>query len=140
MPTSKAREFGHISTLHVMEVGDVPGHNIAVVEQVGLLSDDAGRIATASAKFTIDLINGSGKFQGYELVTYEDGSTWYKFEGTVTAHPDGSGRSEGTSEIIKGTGQWEGIQGSGSWTSRTFPGAVIQYLTDSTSTYTLPSK
>jgi hypothetical protein len=136
MLTSKIRERGHIATLHIIEVGDVPGHNIAVVEQVGILSDDEGRVATTSAKFTADLTNGRGKFQGYHLATYEDGSTtWSKFEGTVTAN-----RSEGTSEIIKGTDQWEGIQGSGSFTGKTFPGAILQYLNDSTSTYTLPSK
>jgi hypothetical protein len=141
MPTHKSRETGHMFNLQIIEVGDVPGHIILVAEQAGVISRDDGVVATSSVKIMADFTNGNGKAQGYAVSTFEDGSTvWVKFQSTVTANPGGGNRNEGTAEIIKGTGQYEGIQGSMSLTGKTFPGAVIQYLSDGIATYTLPSK
>jgi hypothetical protein len=62
----------------------------------------------------MDLIKGEGTHQGYDHVTFPDGSTiTYKFEGknigagrTIT----GSHSSEGSWTDINGTGKFEGIQ------------------------------
>ncbi|MGD0626371.1 MAG: hypothetical protein ABSB32_16830 [Thermodesulfobacteriota bacterium] len=143
--TLKCRETGHMPKVHVIEVGDVSGHILGVGEMAGVQSCDDGSVATNSSKWMTDLTKGSGKSQSYGLATYEDGSTtWSKGINTVTANPDGkTARWEGTFEYIKGTGRFEGIQGSGSWTGKRLlpmPGAGAQYYLDYTITYTLPSK
>jgi hypothetical protein len=142
--TVKYREPGHFPKVHIIEVGDVPGHILLVGESAGVQPCDDGSVATISGKFTTDLTQGSGKSQSYEVATYEDGSTiWTKIQNTITPNPDGkTSRWEGTFEYIKGTGQFEGIKGGATFTGKRLapvPGAGAQYYSDSTSTYTLPS-
>jgi hypothetical protein len=143
--TMKCRETGHIPKIHIIEVADVPGHILLAGETATVLSCDDGSVGTISGKFTADMTKGSGKNQGYGLVTYEDGSTkWYKFQNTVTADPNGKTASwEGTMEYIKGTGRFEGIEGSGSIAGKrliSMPGIGAQFYADFAITYTLPSK
>ena len=143
--TLKCRETGHMPKVHVIEVGDVPGHIVLVGENAGVLSCDDGSIATTSTKWMTDMTKGSGKSLAYELISYEDGSTtWVKSKTTVTAEPERkTGRWEGTFEYVKGTGRFEGIRGSASYTGKRLvstPSAGAQYYVDLTITYTLPSK
>ena len=143
--TMKCREAGQQTKAHVIEVGDVPGHLLAVGEQTGVQSCDDGSIATTSAKWTVDLTKGSGKAQFYWMILYEDGSTiWSKGINTITPNPDGkTAKWEGTFEYIQGTGRFEGIKGDGTFTGRrlaSMPGAGVQYYYENTGTYTLPSK
>jgi hypothetical protein len=110
-----------------------------------VLSCDDGSVATTSNKPIFDYIKGNGKYQSYWVATYEDGSTsWIRLQGTATLDADRKTTWwEGTSEFIKGTGRFEGIQGSGTSTGKRFsalPGAGAQYYIDWTFTYTLPSK
>jgi len=143
--TVKCRDTGHLAKMHLIEVGDVPGHILAVGDLAGVLSCDDGSVATTSMKIMGDYTKGSGKAYSYLLDTYEDGSsTWSKAQFTVTADPYAkTGTWEGTLEFIKGTGRFEGIQGGGSFTGKRFapvPGVDAQYYSDYTMTYTLPSK
>jgi hypothetical protein len=143
--TVKCRDTGQLAKVHIIEVGDVPGHILGVGEGAGVLSCDDGSVATTSVKSMSDYTKGSGKTHLYELATYEDGSTtWTKGEFTVNPNPDGkTARWEGTFEYIKGTGRFEGIQGSGTFTGKRFapvPGMATQHFSDITGTYTLPSK
>jgi hypothetical protein len=143
--TVKCRQTGHFPKMHIIDVGDVPGHILCVGESAGVSSCDDGSVATISGKFTTDLTQGSGISQGYRLSTYEDGSTlWEKYQNIVTPGPDGkTSKYETTSEFIKGTGRFEGIQGSGTSTGKRLapqPGAGTQYLVDTTMIYTLPPK
>ena len=143
--TVKCRLTGHFPKVNTIEVGDVPGHIVAVGETAGVCSCDDGSIATSSAKWMSDMTKGNGKSISYGVLTFEDGSTlWTKEENTVTASPDGkTGRWEATFEYIKGTGRFEGVQGSGSYTGKrlaSMPGVGAQFYVDYTATYTLPSK
>ena len=143
--TVKWRTTGHYPKMHVIEVGDVPGHIVYGGEVAGVVSCDDGSVGTYAAKFIGELDKGSGKSQGYGLTTHEDGSTqWIKFQQTVKPDPDGKTTSwEGTFEYIKGTGRFEGIQGSGTFTFKRLapiPGVGAQFFSDNTGTYTLPSK
>jgi hypothetical protein len=59
--------------------------------------------------------------------------------------PDTSGNlsAKTTTEIIKGTGRFEGIKGTTSSIGKTFPGSkgeAYRYTDDVTFTYTLPPK
>ena len=143
--TMKCRETGHYPKVHLIEVGDVPGHILLIAEVAGVLSCDDGSVATTLHKGMSDFTKGSGKSQLYGVDTYEDGSsTWIKIHLTATADPDGkTTRLEGTFDYIKGTGRFEGIQGGGTFTGKRLapaPGVAAQYCNDSTATYTLPSK
>ena len=60
----KCREAGHIPRVQAIEVGDVPGHIIGVVEGAGVLSCDDGSVATTSWKDLVDYIKGGGPFLG----------------------------------------------------------------------------
>jgi len=143
--TMKCRETGQQGKVNVIEVGDVPGHIVAVGEQTGVLSCDDGSIATTSTKFMTDQTKGSGKAYYYWMVTYEDGSTTCsKGINTLTTNPDGKTvKWEFTGEYIMGTGRFQGIQGSASGAGKRLtptPGPGAQFYYDSTITYTLPSK
>ncbi len=143
--TLKCRTTGYALKANVIEVGDVHGHIVGVGEMAGVQSCDDGSVATTSGKWRTDLAKGNGKSHFYVLVTYEDGSTTcYKGINTVTANPDGkTARWEEEFEYIKGTGRFEGIQGSGSAIGKRLApvvGAGVQFLEDITITYTLPSK
>ncbi len=143
--TLKCRNTGHFPKLHIIEVGDIPGHVVFVGESAGVQSCDDGSVSITSGKFTGDVTKGIGKSHTYGVATFEDGSTiWDKEEVTITVNPDGkTGRWDVTFEYIKGTGRFEGIQGSGTYVGKRFapvPGVGAQFYIESTGTYTLPSK
>src|SRR5688500_17578957 len=58
-----------------VEVGDVPGHVVGLVEFKGLTFFADGEIATHTNPATFDLTNGSGPHQGYVVHHFDDGST-----------------------------------------------------------------
>ncbi len=143
--TMKCRESGQQTKVNFIEVGDVPGHIIAVGEQTGVQSCDDGGVATTLSRWRTDLTKGNGKAYFYWLISYEDGSTiWSKGINNLTPNPDGkTTKWEGTFEYIKGTGRYEGIKGDGTFTGKrlaSMPGAGAQYYYENTGTYTLPSK
>jgi hypothetical protein len=128
----------------ILQVGDVPDHSIGIYDQTGLASFETGEVASFTIKGTFDYIKGSGTFQGYTRLTFEDGSTLdYKQQGTTRPDPMGKGSLlEGTATVIQGTGRWAGIQGGGTTTGRRFVsiGAGAQVYNDLTLTYTLPGR
>jgi hypothetical protein len=69
-----------------------------------------------------DLVHFSGPFQGYSIQTKKGESTFSKVEGklTTTLSSDGTPVTtlEGTFHWIKGTGQYENIQGGGTFKVR----------------------
>jgi hypothetical protein len=105
-----------------------------------------GEVATASLVATGDLIKGAGPFMNYNTIKFADGSTIIiKSQGTIGGTASGAPASGGwTSELIKGTGRFEGIKGT--------LNAKVKYLPlekgeagpkgygEGTITYTLPSK
>ena len=143
--TAKGRSVYHFSKIERIEVGDVPGHMIGVAEHRGLMSHDTGEVATHIGRLTFDYTNGNGPFQGYNLITFEDGSTKiFKAQGKTTAQASGVSTFEATYTYIKGTGQFEGIQGTGSFTGKRIapltPGASAECYFDFTETYSLPAR
>ena len=143
--TAKGRYVYHFFKVERIEVGDVPGHLIGVADGRGLVSSDTGEVATQLTKLLFDYTNGSGPFQAYNLITYEDGSTKIsKVQGRTTAQASGVSTFEGTYTFIKGTGRFEGIQGTGSFTGKRTapltPGGPADCYLDFTETYTLPTR
>jgi hypothetical protein len=142
--TLRWRQVMFYTKTEVLQIGNVPDHIIGIYDQTGLASLETGEVASATLKGTLDYIKGSGTIQGYNVLTFEDGSTMTaKYQGTTRPDPGGKGsRFEATWTFIQGTGRWSGIQGEGTVTGRRIVpfGAGAQVYLDNTGTYTLPPK
>jgi hypothetical protein len=100
-----------------IEVGDVPGHVVGVVQFKGLTFFADGEIATHSNPAAFDLTNGSGPHRGYVVHYFDDGSTSIeRYQGEARLSADGKRTVvEGTFECIGGTGLFEGLKGEGTY-------------------------
>ena len=119
-----------------INVGDVDGHMISLLvsEGVNLSTGNTGFMdgAQVVAITTSDMINFNGSFQGYVKFIKKGDMTFSKFKGKVTAKPSAEGNPvvllEGTIDFLKGTGQFENIQGNSSFKGRYL--ANIIYTTE----------
>jgi hypothetical protein len=133
----KARLINGMTKMETIAVGDEEGHVVGVYERKGVTMYENGEVANEVTRGTFDSAKG---WQGYCLQTFQDGSTmWMRHRGSMR-----KGKVvEATFELIGGTGRYEGIKGSG-----TFTGGYVAYAEDSraygdwhfTGTYTLPKK
>jgi hypothetical protein len=100
-----------------VEVGDVPGHVVGVVEFKGITFFADGEIATHSNPATFDLTNGSGPHQGYIVHYFDDGSTSIeRYQGEAQLSADGKRTIvKGAFQCIGGTGRFEGLKGEGTY-------------------------
>jgi hypothetical protein len=121
-------------------VGDVEDHIVRMDMRGAFYVFENGDVATINHVATGDFIKGVGPFMQYVTIKFEDGSTiMIKSQGTM------GGPSAGwTSEIIKGTGRFEGIKGTQSAKAKYLPlekgEAGRKGYGEGTITYTLPSK
>jgi hypothetical protein len=141
----KGRVVYHFVKVEVMQVGDVPGHIVGIVDASGLIFLDTGEVPNYSGKITFDLINGTGPHQTYVVTTFEDKSTQVTLnKGLTTARRDGTSTFEGTFAYVGGTGRFAGIKGGGSYagkrTAPVTPGGPADAFSDYVGTYTLPSQ
>jgi hypothetical protein len=110
----------------------------------GFFVFENGEVATANQVATLDYIKGAGSFMSYVTINFVDGSTIIiKSQGTVGGYI-AAGSGGWKSEIIKGTGRFEGIKGTQSAKAKYLPlekGEVgPKGYGEGTITYTLPSK
>ncbi|MDZ7779797.1 MAG: hypothetical protein U5R14_07670 [Gemmatimonadota bacterium] len=110
-----------------------------MVQVRGLAFLDDGQVAELSASETLDHVNGEGTYRGYEILTFEDGSTIVsRFEGEDTLSEDGRlAVFEGEFEYIDGSGRFEGIDGEGTHTGRNHMASGVGFYLDFQGTYTL---
>jgi hypothetical protein len=147
--TKEFRIVCQFSKMEIMPVGDVEGHIFYIVEARGLAFVD-GEVAVYVAWGQGEGIKGIGPAYGYAKYIYQDGSTIvFKSQHTVRVAPDGKNSlfEDGKGEITMGTGRFEGIKGSISYTGKRFtaisPGLKEtrgDMIFEGTMTYTLPSK
>jgi len=128
-----------------MEVGDEKGHVLALQRMQGLAYCENGEIAKMRSDNIMDFVPGKGvQAIGYTFFTFEDGSTIVnRFQRSVVPGQSGIGSAKASSELIKGTGRFEGIKGTSSGTGKNFPPnkeEPTRAFTDITITYTLPPK
>lgn len=127
-------------------VGDVDGHTVNLTVRGAFWVFESGEIATINHVATGDTIKGSGPFMQYVTINFADGSTIIiKSQGTVGGIAAGAYTSGGwTSEIIKGTGRFEGIKGTQTGKAKYLPvengEAGPKGHGEGTINYTLPSK
>ncbi|HME45129.1 MAG TPA: hypothetical protein VKF36_18695 [Syntrophorhabdales bacterium] len=127
-------------------IDDVEGHILALAQRGGFYVFENGEIATTKRVSMNDLVNESGSSMSYETIKFVDGSTIVlKGQGSAKGTATGAlGSTETTSEIIKGTGRFEGIKGTQSAKAKALPAdkgeAGSKLYGEGTLAYTLPPK
>lgn len=109
---------------HVMDVGDVPGHQIRIFELHRTYASDDPNCEGLKRKESwtrgySDYVNLNGRAWGYGNVTLDNGDKiFFEFSGTshTVVSEDGKKKSTyvGTSRYIGGTGMYTGVRGM-SW-------------------------
>lgn len=117
------QEVGRYNKMHVIDAGDIPGHQIRISEIQRIYNDksklNVSGIRVLESVFWgySDNVRGVGKAWGYGAWILEDGNrVFIEYSGTIQSTPDGSGGLQGiyhgTSRLTGGTGQLKGIRGT----------------------------
>jgi hypothetical protein len=144
--TMKFKFYTYVTQDENAPIGDVEGHKVTFSIRRGFCVFENGEVATEVAVATGDNIKGSGSSTMYRTITFSEGSTIImRVQITVAGSAEGKHKStQATSEIIKGTGRFEGIKGTGAGLTKFLPaekGEVgAKTIGEGTLTYTLPSK
>jgi hypothetical protein len=127
-------------------IGDEEGHTLIFDLRRGFYVFENGEVATANQVVQNEEIKGGGSVMTYITLTFTDGSTIIiKGHGTVGGIAMRSPASGAfRSEIIKGTGRFEGIKGTESHKNKLIPPekgeSSPKIFGEGTINYTLPSK
>ena len=103
---------------HVIDVGDVPGHQVRVYEIYRSFPSDAPvinglKVKETWTRATSDYTDGNGTSTTYGVMTMENGDKIFT-RGALIAQSAGGGKltATGVSTITGGTGKLAGIQGT----------------------------
>jgi hypothetical protein len=128
-----------------LPVGAQEGHVLGVHVLEGLAFFENGEIAKVKVESLYE--NETGKTAqaiGYDTFTFEDGSTIVaRFQRLAVSDKNGNLSAKASTELVKGTGRFEGVKGTASATGKNFPPGkdeVLKAMNDLTFTYTLPGK
>jgi len=145
--TLKYKFSAYNTQIEFFQVGDMEGHIIRISLARGLAFFENGDVATYTNWATGDFIKGKGPIDGYAILTFEDGSTIVqKFKSIWEPGPRGFSVGKGTGEFTKGTGRYEGIKGSTTFSGKSYTlhskekGTFGDFAMEVTATYTLPQK
>ena len=144
--TMNYRSYSYVLKVEDVPVGDVEGHTVGLVMRNAFYVFESGEVATTNSVATRDLVNGVGSTVQYTTINFTDGSTIIirsqgRGSGTATA---AQASGELTSEILKGTGRFEGIKGTQTAKIRYLPvekgEGAPKGIGEGIITYTLPTK
>jgi hypothetical protein len=125
-----------------LPVGDEDGHVIGMGKGEGEAVLSNGETAKYSNVSTFDPRRGKGgTSEGYTRFIFSDGSgIVFYWTARITVGQDGLSSSEGEGIITKGTGRFEGIEGTSVFSSKVQLSQDSKRITvaDATITYTLP--
>jgi hypothetical protein len=144
--TMNYKLYTYVTKQELVSVGDVEGHTVSLTLRSSFLVFDNGEVATVNAVITSDGVKGSGSFMQYVTMKFPDDSTIIvKSTGTFGTPVGGAYSAAGwKSEIIKGTGRFEGIKGTVTSKAKYLPVEKGEPgpkgIGEGTITYTLPSK
>jgi len=136
--------YTYVTKAESVPIGDVEEHTMGFQTRRSFCVFENGEVATQSSVLTNDLIKGSGPSLVYSTLTFADGSTIIMKVQVTIETVAGSSAAKMTREIIKGTGRFEGIKGTGTTNVKYLPvekdEAGAKGYGEGTITYTLPSK
>jgi hypothetical protein len=145
--TLKVKVSAYATQAEAIQIEDMEGHAITAGTNRGLAFFENGDVATYTNWSIGDSIKGKSAVDGYTRFTFEDGSTiFYKLKGIWEPGPKGFGIGKGTGEFTKGTGRYEGIKGSLTWSGKRYTnyskekGTLGDFVLEVAATYTLPQK
>lgn len=142
--TLKGRAVIHMvpENTRMVKVPGVSGQNLILAHFKGLVFLDNGEVAEVMGTETIHRPKGSGRYLGYEVLTFKDGSTiMSQVEGSNKPSEDGTNvQFEGTITYIQGTGRFEGIEGSGELEGRSYIATGSGGYYDFEGSYSVPSE
>jgi hypothetical protein len=140
---SNFRVTNYLTKLEYIPVADVDKHVVGTYERRGLAIFENGEVAAYQTIGTYDFVDYNGPFHGYSTMTYKDGSTTVaKYDATMTQESGKMPTFMGKGEYLKGTGKYEGIKGTISFTGE----YITPYnektkgdiVVDNKASYTLP--
>jgi hypothetical protein len=109
----------HVVESHAADVLDIKSHQIGIGRFRGLAIFPGEDIAVHRYEGWFDLIDGSGRYEGYMLWKFEDGAQIQaQYEGTVREAGPTDFPVEATVHGIFGTGRFAGISGTGTFIGR----------------------
>ena len=144
--TLNFKVFNHVTKAEEVPIPDVEGHVVRLLMREGAQVFENGEWAWTKSVLYYDLIKGAGPFEFYTTITFQDGSTMINHsKGRIEATAAGvQTAGKWTTEIIHGTGRFQGIKGTAATSSKLLPpekGELAgKALTQGTFNYTLPSK
>lgn len=107
---------------HVIDVGDVPGHQLRVYELHSKFGTDAPvydgvKVVEAWTRAASDYTNGSGRNSGYGVALLANGDKIFSVVDVISqskAGPDGAKKTTFTSvsRFVGGTGKFKGMRGT----------------------------
>jgi hypothetical protein len=124
----KSRATSVRTKWHSIEVGDEGGHTIAVFENKNVyFNEKTGEKSTGISSGLLDMNfkTGKGTVNGYVVRTYSNGD---KVISSTEGKPVGKGHSKGTFTIIRGTGKYKGIEGNGTWESKSLAPGISELI------------
>ncbi len=136
--------YTYVTKSESASVDDVEGHTMRFYIRRAFWVFENGEVGTSYSVGTSDYVKLSGPFMQYQTISFQDGSTIIvKNQGTTATTTAGTS-SQWRSEIIKGTGRFEGIKGTQSAKGKFLPvekGEVgPKGYGEGMITYTLPAK
>jgi hypothetical protein len=137
--TLKFRLVSHKVNATVIPATETEGHILGVSKWRGVAVFEDGRLANKVYTLSFDYMNGLGPFHGYSTYTFEDGSTIRaQLDGVAEAGTDGRRVVRGEYSALTGTGQYEGVKGSGWFKSKPVPWDQDTALYDNEFKLTMP--
>jgi hypothetical protein len=138
--TMKFKIYNWQTKIEDVPIGDAEGHSVGVELRSAFYVFENGELAHTKIVSSYDLVKAAGAYKNYITMNFEDGSIIIvKSEGMV-----GVPSAEFKSEIIKGTGRFQGIKGTIAAKIRFLradPGETRgKGIGEGTITYTLPPK
>lgn len=130
----------------IIPIGDVEGHELAFNVRGGFFVFENGEVAIMKNVTNLEHVKGGMSTFGYSTLIFPDGATIIiRVQGTIGSGVPGSPVSGALkSEIIKGTGRFEGIKGTTSTKYKYLPPEKGEPgpkgIGEGTMNYTLPTK
>ncbi len=139
--TENGKYINRVTKMESFPIPDAEGHSVGMAVLEGAAISEKGELSWQKVVVIFDGTKGVGPFYQYWTNTYQDGSTITGYNKGTTG---GGPTAKWTSEIIHGTGRFQGIKGTVATTANFFlpdkGGIGWKTVGEYTTTFTLPPK
>jgi len=135
----KIKVSGKVTTAytirHEIKCDDTEGHSLIIMKSEGVNMSTGKNTFMDGAEFAYeafgDYVKGNGPHITYSKMTLNGDTTFSKAEGKTKTIITPNGKPittvEGTTTFIKGTGKYEGIQGSGTYKGKLISSNIMVF-------------